>query len=247
MKKRALHINSTFGLSLVKKLLAISAAAQVFLLALTLISGCASDVIKNSDNPETIYKAAKEYVDKSRFLEAGELINEIRTRFPQSRFAALAELQQADMLFKQDLYTEAAAAYGVFGELYPTHADAPYALYQKALSYYNDAPDEVARDQAPAADAASAAVSVVSKYPTSTFVEKAKELEKKARLKLANKEAYIAHFYEHRKAKKAALDRWQGLQKEFADISSIPEGASLLKLASASIAKLEKEVDSSNK
>lgn len=217
--------------------------ASLFLLGVVL-TGCADDAIKNSDNPETIYKSVVEYVEKGRFLEAGELINEIRTRFPQSRFAALAELKQADMYFNQDLFTESASAYGVFVDLYPTHADAPYALYQKALSYYNDAPEEIARDQSAANDAANTAKLLTQRYPQSTFVEKCQELGRKARLKLAEKEAYIAHFYEHRKAPKAALLRWQGLKAEFADLAAIPDGQKLLTVASASIAKLEKEADS---
>lgn len=210
-----------------------------------LLSACSSDAIKNSDDVEIIYKTTVEYVEKGRFLEAGELISEIRTRFPQSRYAALAELKQADIYFAQDMFAEAAAAYGVFVELYPNHSEAPYALYHRALSYYNDAPDEVARDQSPANDAAAAADSLVKRYPDSAFVEKSKELQKKARLKLAEKEAYVAHFYEHRHASVAAYRRWLGLKAMFTDIGQLPEGQKLLELAGERIAKLEKEVDAS--
>ncbi len=86
-------------------------------LALTLLGGCASDSVKNSDNPEVIYNAAVKFIEKERYLDATEHLNEIRHRFPQSRFAALAELKSGDMEFKQENYTEAAAAYKVFVEL----------------------------------------------------------------------------------------------------------------------------------
>jgi outer membrane protein assembly factor BamD len=211
------------------------------------LSFCADDSVKNSENPEVIYNSVVEYIDKGRYLEAGELINEIRTRFPQSRFSAMAELKQADMLFAQDLFTEAAAAYGVFVDLYPTQQNAPYALYQKALSFYNDAPEEIARDQSPAHDAVNNALFLIQKYPASDFVTKAKELERKARIKLANKEAYVARFYEKRNAQLSALRRWEALKKDFADIAGLPEGDKLLADAAGSIEKLQKEVDSKQK
>lgn len=50
-------------------------------------------LLRISDNPEVIYNTVTEFIDKGRYLEAGELINEIRTRFPQSRFAALSGTQ----------------------------------------------------------------------------------------------------------------------------------------------------------
>jgi len=215
--------------------------------SLFFLSFCADDTVKNSENPEVIYNSVVEYIDKGRYLEAGELINEIRTRFPQSRFSAMAELKQADMLFAQDLFTEAAAAYGVFADLYPTHQSAPYALFQKALSFYNDAPEEIARDQSPAHDAVNNALFLIQKFPASEFVAKAKELERNARIKLANKEAYVARFYEKRKAHLSALRRWEALKKDFADIAGLPEGDKLLADAVGSIDKLQKEVDSKQK
>jgi outer membrane protein assembly factor BamD len=215
-------------------------------LALFFAGACASDDIKSSENPEVIYNQAAEYVKKERFLEAGELIQEIRTRFPQSRFAALAELKQADIYFAQDLFTEAAAAYGVFVELYPNHTEAAYALFYRSTSYFNDAPELVARDQAPANDAIISADLLVKRYPKSEYVEKAKELIQKARFKLAEKEAYVAQFYERKEAPKSALKRWEGLKATFSDIKSLNEGQKLLELADQRIAKLSKEADPKN-
>ena len=199
--------------------------------ALLMVSACSSTNVKNSENVEEIYKEAVVQIDKGHFLEAGELLDEVRHRFPQSRFAALAELRTADMHFKQDAFTEAAASYGVFVELYPNHVDAPYALYQRALSYFNDAPEKIARDQIPATDAAKAADQLIHRYPNSPYLDQAKLLYKKARLKLAEKEAYIAEFYERRDAKLAAYRRWLGLKVSFADLKEIPEAQPLLALA----------------
>lgn len=198
------------------------------LLTSSFLAGCASDSVKNSDNPEVIYNAAVKFIEKSRYLDAIDHLNEIRHRFPQSRFAALAELKTGDMEFKQENYTEAAASYKVFVELYPNHAEAAYAAYQRALSYYNDTPDVEARDQGTARDANEVAEQLIARYPKSEYVPKAKELIVKGRRKLALKEAYVARFYERRGAKTAALKRWQLLLKDYADLKADPESAGLM-------------------
>jgi len=210
------------------------------LLLALLLAACTSNSVKTSENPEEIYNAAVKLIDESSYLEASEHLGELKTRFPQSRFAALADLKTADMEFKQENYTEAAAAYGVFVELYPTHADAPYAQYQRAQSYFLDAPEKIARDQGPVADAVAAAEQLVKRYPDSQFVEKAKELLKKARLRLAEKEAYVARFYERRGEKGAALRRWQGLLVSFPDLKGFSEATPLLVEADEKIAELGK-------
>lgn len=205
---------------------------------LLVVVGCASDSVKNSDNPEIIYNAALKFIERERYLDATEHLNEIRHRFPQSRFAALAELKSGDMEFKQENYTEAAAAYKVFLELYPTHAEAAYAQYQRALSYYNDTPDKEARDQSTARDAVEVAEQLIARYPQSEYAAKSKTLIIQARRKLALKEAYIAHFYERRGAKEAALKRWQGILEEYADLKADPESSALLAEAQKKAAQL---------
>jgi len=206
------------------------------LLALFLV-GCSGSNVKNSEDPEIIYNEINVLIEKDRYIEAGELVAEIRRRFPQSRFAALAELRNGDIYFKQDSYTEAAAAYGVFVELYPKHAEAPYAQYQRTLSYFNDAPDNIARDQGPARDAVASAETLIARYPESGYAAKAADIRKKARLRLAQKEAYVARFYAKRGATEAAQNRWKSLLISFEDLRSVPEAGPLLQEAEKNSAK----------
>src|SRR5690606_33368831 len=146
--------------------------------------------LKESEDPEVVYNEAVRLIESSRFIEASEYLNEVRRRFPQSRFAVLAELRASDSYFTQALFTEAAASYGTFVELYPSHPEAPYAQYRRALSYFNDAPSEIARDQSAAKNSADAATLLIKRYPQSPFVKEAEDLYLKSRVKLAEKEAY---------------------------------------------------------
>lgn len=207
-----------------------------------LIAGCSTDSLRNSDDPEVIYNGALDTIKRERYLEADELLKEIRTRFPQSRFAALAEVRGGDILFSQENFVEAAATYGAFVELYPRHPEADYALYRRALAFLSDAPEDVSRDQAPAAEAIKAGQALKARYPQSKYVEEVRSIVSQARLRLAQKEAYIARFYERRDQPLAARRRWQNIKMMYPEVSEVPGGAALLEEANASIEKLGAKV-----
>ncbi len=201
------------------------------------LNACSSIDVKSVENPEILYTEGVKNIEKGRFIEALEYVGEIRRRFPQSKFAPLAELRTADIYFEQESFTEAAAAYGVFVELYPTHAEAPYAQYRRALSYLNDAPDVVARDQTPAAEALRAAEIATTRYASSPFAAQAKELVVKARVKLAEKEAYIARFYAKKGFDQASVGRWKALVGVYADLRSVEQMKNVFEEADRALAK----------
>lgn len=189
------------------------------LILVLLVSACASDELKRSENPEVVYNEGVRLLESEKdYLIATEFFNEVRRRFPQSRFATLAELKQADLEYSQDNYTEASALYGVFVKLYPTHPLADYALYREAESFFRDSPSKTARDQSSAAQALLRGQRLLERYPQSKHVPEAHEIIQKSRLKLAEKEAYIAAFYEKRESWKAALERWQVVIDQYSDL-----------------------------
>jgi outer membrane protein assembly factor BamD len=203
------------------------------------LAACATNPLKQSENPEIVYNEAVRLLDRRDYLEAAEFLQEVRRRFPQSRFAVLAELKSADLDFVQDNFIEAAAGYGVFVELYPNHAEAPYALYRRALSYFNAAPKQIARDQSSAADAADTARHFLRRYPQSPLKSDVEEIFQNSRLKLAEKEAYVARFYRKKRAHEASLRRWRALSQNYSDVQSTDQGAQLLEEARRNIAELE--------
>jgi outer membrane protein assembly factor BamD len=202
------------------------------------LAACASDGAKNSEDPEVIYNKAMEYIGRERWLDATDHLNEIRRRFPQSRFAALAEVRTGDIEFSRENFTEAAAAYKVFVELYPKHTLAPYAQYRRALSYFQDAPEKIARDQSPAKDAIDSAELVKARYGNSEFAPQASDIILKSRRRLAEKEAYVARFYEKKEAWVSARRRWEGLLKDFEDLRNDSVSKNLLSEAESRLKKL---------
>lgn len=214
-----------------------------YLLLINASCSTMEDYTKYND-PEKIYSSGTKLLKNKDYLEAQEAFGEIRKRFPQSRFAPLAELRNADLEFDQDNYTEAAALYDVFGELYPTHAEADYALYRKALSYFKDTPSNIARDQSPALLALNAAQRLRIRYPDSQYRDESEKILMSARLKLAQKEAYVAKFYEKKDHYQAALGRWRNIASNYVDLrnSSDKKAKSLIQQANEKIVELKKKI-----
>lgn len=193
------------------------------------LSGC-STADKNSDTPEGAYAAAEEFDKDERYEEAIKRYQEVKNKFPYSKYATLAELGAADAYFKQESYPEAQVAYQGFKDLHPKHAKIDYVTYKLALSFYNQLPPTTDRDLTISQSALTSFDEVINQYPNSEFVKDSKE-KKNATLKmLAEKEDYIANFYFVREQFDSALLRYESLLKKFPG-----QGFDALALARAAI------------
>jgi len=198
---------------------------------LLFLASCASDRVDvaNEKNPQKLYEHGEKALKEGDYLEANDAFSEIRKRFSQSQYFALAELGSADNEFSQDSFAEAAALYGNFVELYPNHKKAAYAQFQKAKSLMLDAPLNEARDQSASSSAAKAASQLLARYPRSEYTKEAQEIVNRARLQLAKKEAYIARFYAKKNQKEASLNRWKKIPAEYKDLKNYEPAQALWK------------------
>lgn len=195
------------------------------------LASCASNSvdIANEKNPQKLYDHGEKALKEGDYLEAHDAFSEIRKRFSQSQYFALAELGLADNEFSQDNFAEAASLYGSFVELYPNHKKASYAQIQKAKSLMQDTPLNEARDQSSAAAAAKAASQLLSRYSQSEYTKEALRILNQARFQLAKKEAYIARFYAKKKQYEASLNRWKKIPAEFKDLKNYEPAQALWK------------------
>jgi outer membrane protein assembly factor BamD len=167
-------------------------------LALTLLlvfCSCSSDEKKGKSEAENLYHEAEELMKAERYILATEKLNQIKTQHPYSFYATPAELLQADVLFKQDNFVEAAAAYLLFRDFHPKHEKIPYVIYKIAESYYKQIPDTIDRDLEPAIEAVKYYDEVIQKYPDSSYAKDAHNRIEKCRRMLRQKDEYIANFY----------------------------------------------------
>jgi outer membrane protein assembly factor BamD len=171
---------------------------------------CASDKPTGKTEAEVLFKEAKELMDDGRYILATEKLNQLKNQYPYSFYATPAELMQADILFKQENFVDAAAAYLLFRDFHPKHADIPYVVYRIAESYYMQKPETFDRDLVGAVEAIKYYKELIDKYPSSEHVKDANSKIAECEKMIQDKEQYIADFYFKTELYSAA--RWRYLE-----------------------------------
>lgn len=176
-------------------------------------------------------KGLKELKDEN-FVEAIKYFTFVKTRFPFSRYATLAELKVADSHLARGRYIEAIDAYRQFMKFHPTHqmSENGYAHFKICESYYKQLPDEwllsppaYEKDQTPTRDALREYDVFLSKYPDSKYAKDARKHRKEAMRKLIDHELYVARFYLARNKPKATALRLRGILEQFPGTGNVPE------------------------
>lgn len=164
-------------------------------LVLVIFSSCSSDKPEGKSEAEILFKEAQELMEAERYILATEKLNLIKTQHPYSFYATPAELMQADVLYLQENYIEAAAAYLLFRDFHPRHEKIAYVVFKIAESYYKQIPDTIDRDLEPAIESLKYYNEVIQKYSESAYKLEAENAIVKAKGMLREKDLYIADFY----------------------------------------------------
>ena len=93
-----------------------------------------------------LYSAAKRSMDIGDYEQAAKLFDEVERQHPYSVWARRAKLMSAFNYYLSHKYTEAISSAQRFVSIHPGNAEAPYAQYLVAMSYYEQITD-VTRDQ----------------------------------------------------------------------------------------------------
>jgi outer membrane protein assembly factor BamD len=194
--------------------------------------------LKYGKSAEENYQAGVDELKDDHFPESVKFFEHVKTKYPFSRYAALAELRLADLKFKQERYPEAAEDYQKFGQLHPTHEEVDYAAFRVGLSRFKDAPSDFwmfppsyEKDQRAVGLAASSFKDFLAKYPDSKYAPEARKLHAQVQGRLASHEWYVAEFYFKRAHWAGAAARLEGLVKDYP--GSRHEVEAYMKLADA--------------
>lgn len=166
-----------------------------YLVILLLVIACSSDKPKGRTEAEILFKEAEELMQAERYILATEKLNIIKTQHPYSFYATPAELLQADVLYLQESFIEAAAAYLLFRDFHPKHEKISYVVFKIAESYYKQIPDTIDRDLEPAIEALKYYDEVIQKYGESSYRKDSEDRIKSANKMLRQKDEYVADFY----------------------------------------------------
>jgi outer membrane protein assembly factor BamD len=186
-----------------------------------LICSCASEKPEGKTEAEILFKEAKMLMDDGRYIMATEKLNLLRSQYPYSFFATPAELMLADILFMQENYVEAAAAYILFRDFHPKSTDTEYVIFKTAESYYKQIPDTHDRDLGAAFEAIKYYKELLEKFPQSKYVGDTIEKIKSSQRMIEEKEQYIADFYFKTKNFKAAKYRYLKIIRELDNVAIV--------------------------
>ena len=199
--------------------------------------------VKYGKTAEDDFVAGVEEAKSENWVEATKFLEHCRTKYPFSKFAALAELKLGDIKMEQDRFTEAAESYAGFVRMHPTHEQADYAAFREGLALFKDGPSDfllfppaVEREMKSTRDAASRLEAFLARYPDSKYRPEAQKLLGEARRMLADHEWYVAGFYAKRGHWAGAAGRYETLLKRYP--GSAREVEALFALADAEV-KLE--------
>ena len=194
-------------------------------------------VVSYGDTARGNYEKGTRELKDENYPEALKYFSYVKSKFPFSGYATLAELRVADTYYAQDKFLEAIDAYKLFIKFHPTHPEVVngYAWYQICRGYVEQIPSDWflvppshEKDQAATRDALRELATFLKTFPESPYQEKGRLLYRKCLRKLADHELYVARFYLDRDKPKAAILRLETLLKRYPDAGADPEVMLLL-------------------
>ena len=204
-----------------RKALLASATGALFL-ALAACGGSSESLVLEDRPVEDLYNRGLDELAQNQFTSASRSFDEVERQHPFSIWAPRAQVMSAFAHFKADQYDDAIIALDRFIQLHPSHENAPYAHYLRAITYYEQISD-VVRDQAITQKALAALDEVVQRYPNTDYARDAKLKRDLAFDHLAGKEMQIGRYYQREGSLVAAMNRFTFVLVNYQTTTHAPE------------------------
>ena len=183
--------------------------------------------IKPDIPAEKLYNDGLAAVDAHDYEKAVKAFKDINKVYPYSQWSKKALLLETFSHYSAREFEEASASGRRFLQLYPADADAAYAAYLIANSYY-DAVLDVSRDQERAEKALVAFIEVVQRWPKSEYASDAKFKIGVLRDQLAGREMEVGRFYLLKRNYTAAINRFRVVVSQYQTTNQIEEALARL-------------------
>ncbi len=140
------------------------------------------------------------------YSDALEAFQQLKERYPYSKYAMLAELKLGDARFHNKEYAEAAMAYEEFARLHPRNEVVPYVLYQIGMCHFLGF-STIDRDQEETRAALDSFQRLIQTFPESEYARRGKKQAFECQKRLVAHEYYVGRFYFRREAYKSSKER----------------------------------------
>jgi outer membrane protein assembly factor BamD len=208
----------------------------VFVLLIAL-PGCGISKWFKSKETKELEKTAESLImegldayQRKKYVKASEAFQNLKDRFPYNPYAIVAELKLADSYYLNKEYEQAIVAYNEFEKLHPANEIIPYVIFQLGMCNFRQMP-KIDRDQSFAFRSVQEFERLIKNHPESEYVSQARTNLLAAQKNLALHEFYIGEFYFKKKEYEAALERFQGIAREFPEASHPSKLKNLIELS----------------
>ena len=197
------------------------------LVGLLFIVGCSSsdksEEVSEAEKPvESLYNEAADALDKKQYKQSTRLFNEVERQHPYSKWATKAQLMAAYAAYEGEDYIGSVLALDRFMRLHPGNKDIDYALYLKALNFYDQISD-IGRDQDMTFQAKENFEGLLRAYPNSKYARDAKLKLDLTLDHLAGKEMSIGRYYLVRNQYHASIKRFMNVVRDYQTTTHTPE------------------------
>ncbi len=218
----------------------------VVLAAVSIVAGCAGN-----DEQETLinsiadsYEEAQQAIARNNYRRGIQIFEAIQARFPFSDISRQIQLDLIFAYYRAGRKEEAVEAADTFMRENPIHPRVDYALYIKALAYFEDdagflerrfKKDITLRPPKDVDLAYSSFRRLIDRYPASEYAPDAKQRLVFLKNRMAAYENHVADYYLRRGAYVAALNRAKNALEEYNGVAMNQDS---LKIMAAAYDKL---------
>jgi outer membrane protein assembly factor BamD len=183
------------------------------------VAGCAQKTTAlppgTVDADKFLFDRGTEAAKERKWLDAREYFRNLVDNYPQSPYRPDAKLALGDSYLSEDTSESLLLGANEFREFltfYPTHPRADYAQLQLARTFTEQmlAPE---RDQTATKDAIREIEIFLQRFPNSTLMPDARQLEREARDRLSEASYRVGYFYYRLKYYPGAIDRFREVLK----------------------------------
>jgi outer membrane protein assembly factor BamD len=186
-----------------------------------------STYVEQTEPADVLYNQGLANLNAGRLQEASRKFDAVDRQHPYSEWARKSMVMGAFADYRQGNYDEAIGSAKRYLTLYPSTDDAAYAQYIIGLSYYRQIKD-VTQDQKEARQTVQTMQDLVTRWPTSEYVDDAKEKIRFANDQLAGKEMQIGRYYLERREYIAAVKRFRTVVENYSNTRHVEEALARL-------------------
>ena len=222
-----------------------AARAAIIALLLPWLSFCASQDFEDEENwnaekgAKTLYEKAHEQIDKRLYVQALTVLTALQARFPESPYAAQAQLESIYVHYRNFDQTAASEVAESFVKLHAQHPQVDYAYYMLGLAPFESARRSVSRFSGrlgsrniePARIAYRQFTRFLDAFPGSAYAADARQRVLYLREMMAAHEIFVAGHYLSLGAWLAAANRGQYVLDHFPRTASVTEALRVMATA----------------